>query len=370
MFPGCFRTIANEVNKEEPTGIAKHKWPIIITTVIASLIGYFWKGRLESKDLEALQERLDVRVVAPREIKDLRLDNNIRVKDFEALVHEFEESDESMTTEEVLAAVKASFLNTVKGFKDIKHKHDLERLLLWVARTSGDEDGRIPRRLALLCISILVCNKASERVPPIMQLYENSIPGHLTREEFVEFVDALMLTFQFPTEYLTVRVQKAWPEGLYEPAKHYEASAEQMTNLAFDTFAIVEKQAAEEGAAEEVIGAWLPGFISRRLDSWAAPRRAVPVEPDALDTEALSCERVTRLLFAKPLCLWNRCQDEDEGAEVLEPIPELERERDFMAAEAFDGSRKGYVFKMGGFGLGYYRDYVGDQLKEQNSSTT
>ena len=64
-----------------------------------------------------------------------------------------------------------------------------------------------------------------------------------------------MLTFQFPTKYLTVRVgsssrssdkyllktmttsrlytqvQKAWPEGLYEPAKHYEASAEQMTQL-------------------------------------------------------------------------------------------------------------------------------------------
>lgn len=48
-------------------------------------------------------------------------------------------------------------------------------------------------------------------------------------------------------------------------------------------------------------------------------------------------------------------QDEDEGAEVLEPIPELERERDFMAAEAFDGSREGYVFKMGGFGLGEQR---------------
>ena len=67
FFPGRFRTIANEAKneafKEEPKGIAKHKWPIIITTVIASLIGYFWKGRLESKDLEALQERLDVRVV-------------------------------------------------------------------------------------------------------------------------------------------------------------------------------------------------------------------------------------------------------------------------------------------------------------------
>ena len=103
---GRFRTITDEAKQKEPTGIAKHKWPIIISTVIASIVGYFWKGRLESKDLEALQERLDVRVVgksckhhhsifshlpqykfprclslrtAPREIKDLRLDNNIRL---------------------------------------------------------------------------------------------------------------------------------------------------------------------------------------------------------------------------------------------------------------------------------------------------
>ena len=45
-------------------------------------------------------------------------------------------------------------------------------------------------------------------------------------------------------------------------------------------------------------------------------------------------------------------QDEDDDGVVLDPIPDLDQETDFMPAESFDGSREGYAFKMGQFGLG------------------
>ena len=116
LLPAGFRTLSIEAKTNEPSeiakteaktneqsGIAKRKWPIIITTVIASIIGYFWKGRLEKNDLEALHERLNVRVLGKscnqhlstscslfinkwvlvetdgKEINNLRMDNNIRL---------------------------------------------------------------------------------------------------------------------------------------------------------------------------------------------------------------------------------------------------------------------------------------------------
>lgn len=366
MRPGAFRSKTDNTGQtktKEPTGlvssIAKRKWPIIITTFIASIVGYFWKGYLERNDLEALQDRLDVRVAAPPEIKDLRLDNNIRVADFEELVQTFQVSNEPVTTKEVLAAANASFHKTAKNFTAIKHQHDLERLLLWVAQVTGDEHGQMPRHLALLCISVLVNSPFVERIPPIMRLFAHASADYLTRDEFSNFIEALMLTFQFPTEFLTVRVQKAWPEGLYEPAKHYEATPQQMTQLAFDAFAIAEKQAAEKGAAEELLGPWLPGFIGRRLDGYAASFRDEPVEEAELDPNALSCERVTRLLFDQPLCLWNRCKDgADDEVKSVDDQPILNRETDFEAASAFAGSKEGFAFYKGEFGLGYYRDFA------------
>lgn len=33
-------------------------------------------------------------------------------------------------------------------------------------------------------------------------------------------------------------------------------------------------------------------------------------------------------------------------------VPELDQERDFISAESFEGSKEGYMFQLGEFGLG------------------
>ena len=48
--------------------------------------------------------------------------------------------------------------------------------------------------------------------------------------------------------------------------------------------------------------------------------------------------------------------------------PQLDKEHDFSASPSFSGSRTGWIFKTGQFGLGYYRDQVAHSAQETDAT--
>jgi len=218
---------------------------------------FFYKRKQENAERESILEAYeDSRVLVPVEIQELRNSNNFSAEDYEKVVlHDifpkFLERGRASPREffEIVFSdrdlIERSFpsLSAFDPESNIKCGHMLERLVRHLTGDSSDFTKEVPILELVAALSLMVRARADRRALSmhriVLALNERGCGGGQNDDvgvaSLIRITEALMRTFQFPSESLIVEEAQEIP---YISMYHYHlGSAQELVEQSIETHA-------------------------------------------------------------------------------------------------------------------------------------
>jgi hypothetical protein len=238
--------------EEDTSFLAKYGGKIAMAAMALSgvlLYRYFKSNSLRS---EVEEDLIELTVLEPYEIHDLRVSNEISAADFDAISARMFElfPSQELTYDEFIGAV--SNIVRQKFNRELKHMHYFDRLVMGSTQVPGSktlgEDATkavVPLRRLLVAFSTVVNAVADERIVSLDRLMRTSLSKmdhqNLSSAETVLLIDDLARTWQIPGDRRTIENEKK-----PYPAQHWRVRTAEEILLRFKTTHTKELAAKEK----------------------------------------------------------------------------------------------------------------------------
>jgi hypothetical protein len=312
-----------------------------IGLVVASLVRS-WYG---TANRNAVRDGIEnASALDPLEIDDLRAANSeLTPEIFRELVERARDEDER-TYREFIEAVRKVMVKQKGEAFTVELGHLLDRVVVAAVRErGGTTDDPMPSAFWWTVLSMALHGTASERIELLWAVLaaggdaageqrEDGEEKTVSLAEVTKMVQYLQDTCQLVPDAQVIPTTTKYPVQQYKKA-----------------------------TAVDMVSHWCTVTDAGKAVLQQAGDRT---EQAVLDLDAFAA-----LLRSKSVCAWGECyhrrkdwrvpKGEEEKVKVAAaPVFELPPDAPaYLAANQFEGSRRGYVFKMGSQGLGYYQDH-------------